>query len=69
MFEGADIEVEEKTIYSRSRSTVWLLKAIYNPAEIGIVIDHALDLFDRMHHGGVVLVVEEASDLGIGKFR
>jgi hypothetical protein len=46
-------------------SAVGLHKAFDDLAEICVVLGQALYFFDRVHDGRMVLVVEQAPDLGI----
>ena len=48
---------------------VGLQKRVDDLAEIRVVFDEPFDLLDGVHDGGMVLVVEEASDLRIGQVR
>src|SRR6266542_2368223 len=50
-----------------SPSAITLQKRLDDLAEIRVVFDQALDLFDGMHDRRVMLVVEEPADLGIGE--
>ena len=51
----------------RRRSTIRLQEPLDDLAEIRIVFREPLDLFDRVHHRRVVLVVEQTADFRIGK--
>ena len=50
-------------------SAVGLHESVDDLAEIGVVFDHVLDLFDGVHDGRVVLVIEQATDLRVGEVR
>src|SRR4030095_16423595 len=59
----------EKSEAPGHASRVWLQKPLDDPAEIGVVLDHPLDLLDRVHDRRVVLVVEEPPGFGVRQLR
>src|SRR5436189_5670286 len=51
------------------KSSELLLQHLDRAPELLIVVEQLVDLFDRVHHRRVMLVVEELSDLGIREIR